>query len=370
MLIGVDASRATASQRTGTESYSLNLIRALSGLVLESGHQLRLYHRSEESVDLFGSAEGIEHVLIPFPLVWTHLRLAGELHKRPPDIFYTPAHVIPYSYHQPSVATVHDLGYFYYPEAHTRRQLRYLQWSTRHNSNRARKIIADSETTKSDLLRLLQVDGKKIEVVYPGLDPYLECSPDPEQVPAVLEKYGICQPYLLYIGTIQPRKNLIRLINSFLTSELEHQLVLAGRPGWLSGPIVAHVDSLDAEQRKRILFPGYVDEADKGALISAADALLYPSLYEGFGFPLIEANACGTPVMASNTSSLPEIAGKAALLVDPSDESAMQRGIEQIVSDSALRANLTRTGLENASRFSWDLAAQKILAILESTTGA
>ncbi len=369
MIIGIDASRAMVGERTGTEAYSLFLTRALSQLAVSRGHQVRLYYRGQPDEQIISDAEGIEHVGLSFPRLWTHLRLASELHRRPPDVFYTPAHVIPYSYHRPSVATVHDLGFLHYPDAHTSRQLLYLRWSTGHNSRRARRIIADSSATKRDLIQSYKIASQKIEVIYPGIDPELRPVTDPGKRAAVIKKYGVAAPYILYIGTIQPRKNLIRLIDGFVSSGIEHQLVLAGKPGWLAEPINAHIQGLDTADRERVLSTGYIAPEDKSALISAADALVFPSLYEGFGFPLIEANACGTPVLASNSSSLPEIAGDAALLVDPLDVVAIGEGITQILSDDTLRDNLVTAGLANTKRFSWETAAEKTLDLLEIAAG-
>jgi glycosyltransferase involved in cell wall biosynthesis len=365
MVIGADASRAAEGERTGTEAYSLFLLKELSKLAVAEGHRVRLYHRDQPAEELCSETAGIEHVVLSFPRMWTHLRLASELHRKPPDIFFTPAHVIPYSYHGPSVATVHDLGFLHYPEAHSRSQLRYLRWSTEHNAKRARRVIADSEATKVDLLHYYHIPAGQVEVIYPGIDPDLRPESDQGIISAVLEKYGVSAPYLLYLGTIQPRKNLIRLIDAYLGTRTEHQLVLAGKLGWLSEPIISHVEGLDADDRKRIRVPGYIAREDKNALITAAGALVFPSLYEGFGFPLIEANACGTPVLASNSSSLPEIAGDAALLVDPLSEGAIRDGIERIVSDEPLRNGLVQAGLKNARRFSWETAAEQTLAVLE-----
>jgi glycosyltransferase involved in cell wall biosynthesis len=315
---------------------------------------------------MFPIADGIEHVELSFPRLWTHLKLASELHRNPPDVFFTPAHVIPYSYRRPSVATVHDLGFLHYPDAHTRRQIVYLRWSTGHNSRRARRVIADSEATKEDLIRYYKIPAEKVVVVFPGIDPLLWPVSDADKRAFVVEKYGITPPYVLHIGTIQPRKNLTRLIDSFIGTGVDRQLVLAGKLGWLAEPIVAKVQEMKPADRERILLAGYIAAEDKGALISAADALVFPSLYEGFGFPLVEANACGTPVLASNSSSLPEIAGDAALLVDPLDQTAIGDGIFQILNDETLRNRLVEAGIINAQRYSWETAAVKTLDVLEN----
>ena len=371
MIIGVDASRAATRQRTGTEAYASYLIQALAPLAARHGHQLRLYFNQPPPPALFPENDFVEQIIIPFPRLWTHLRLAWELQWRPPDVFFTPAHVIPYTYRGPSVATVHDLGYHYFPEAHTPRQLAYLRWSTRYNGRTARRIIADSQATKNDLIRFDGLEPDKIDVVYPGIDPALRPLTDREQITAVLQKYGITPPYLLFLSTLQPRKNLVRLIHAYAAAGAPHQLVLAGKKGWLAEPILAEIDQQLAAnpQSPKILTPGFIDDDDKAALLSGATALLYPSLYEGFGFPVLEAQACGAPVLCANSSSLPEVAGEAALLVNPEDTEAIAAAIKRLVNDPLLRHELALAGLENVKRFTWQETAVQVLQVLEEALG-
>ncbi|MCA9973515.1 MAG: glycosyltransferase family 4 protein [Anaerolineales bacterium] len=365
MIIGVDASRAVAAQRTGTEGYAFFLIQALIPLAAARGHQLRLYF-NQPPPDDFPDGRHVEQVVLPFPRLWTHWRLARELHGRPPDIFFTPAHVIPWSYRRPSVATVHDLGYHHYPEAHTQSQLWYLKWSTRLNGRLSRHLIADSRTTAADLIRFYGTPPEKITVVYPGTDPALEPIADPDAITPVLRRYGVHPPYLLYLSTLQPRKNLIRLIRAYVASGVPHQLVIAGKKGWLADPILDEIFHLELDVARRIILPGFVPEGDKAALLSGATALLYPSLYEGFGFPVVEAQQCGTPVLAANTSSLPEIAGDSALLIDPLDVAALADGIRRLTRDPLLRHELVEKGHENVRRFTWRETAARVLGVLET----
>jgi glycosyltransferase involved in cell wall biosynthesis len=388
MIIGVDASRAVTRQRTGTEAYAYFLTQALIPLAAERGYQLRLYFNQPPPSDLFPEDDFVEHVVIPFPRLWTHLRLAWELQRQPPDLFFTPAHVIPYTYRGLSVATVHDLGYHYFPEAHPPRQLSYLRWSTRHNGRIARRIIADSQATKNDLIRFDEVAPDKIDVVYPGIDPGLRPLSNREQITAVLQKYGITPPYLLFLSTLQPRKNLVRLIQAYAAAKVPHQLVLAGKQGWLAEPILTEVNhqssivnrqssivnrqssiinrqSSIVNRQSSIVTPGFIDDDDKAALLSGATALLYPSLYEGFGFPVLEAQACGAPVLCANSSSLPEVAGEAALLIDPEDTEAITVAIQRLVNDPLLRHQLALAGLENVRRFTWRETAVQVLQVLE-----
>ena len=205
-------------------------------------------------------------------------------------------------------------------------------------------------------------------MVYPGSDSALHPVSDKNELTAVQQKYGIIAPYLLYIGTLQPRKNLQRLICAYANSGVTQQLVLAGKKGWLSAPILETIRALPASVTERIHLPGYVAESDKAALISGATALLFPSLYEGFGFPVLEGQACETAVLTSNSSSLPEVTGDGALLVDPRDQEAITAGIRRLVEDDRLRTKLINAGQINSGRFRWHKAAVQTLSVLEKAS--
>ena len=366
MLIGIDASRSVAAQRTGTENYSLYVIRSL--LALDQGHRYRLYFNQPPSAGLFEVSEHVEEVEIPFPRLWTHVRLSWEMVQRVPDVLFVPAHVLPLTHPRRSVATVHDLGYLYYPETHTRRARWYLDWSTRHNAHHAAHVIADSEATRSDLICHYHVPERKITVVYPGGGTSLHPVADASRLSAVKRRYGLPESYLLYVGTIHPRKNLLRLVEAYellqrWSDVSDLSLVIAGKKGWLYESIFRRTTELGLENR--VIFPGYVDSDDLPALMSGAVAFVLPSLYEGFGLPAWEAMACGTPVVCSNVSALPEVVGDAALLADPLDVPGLADAMRQIATDETLRWELRERGFEQAARFSWERCAREVLGILE-----
>jgi glycosyltransferase involved in cell wall biosynthesis len=294
MLIGIDASRGVAARPTGTEVYSQRLIEAL--LKLESPHSFRLYLRSRPPA---GAFPGAELGVMPFPRLWTHMRLSWEMARRPPDVLFIPAHVLPLVHPRASLVTVHDLGYLYFPEAHPWGQRWYLDLSTRWNARFAAHVLADSEATKADLVARYATPPEKITVAFPGRDESLAPVDDPAAIGAVKARYGIAGSYFLYLGTLQPRKNLARLIAAFAGMPPETVLVLAGRRGWLYEDLFAQARRLGLEGR--VLFPGYVREEDKAALLSGALVFVFPSLYEGFGLPVLEAQACGCPVITSAT---------------------------------------------------------------------
>jgi glycosyltransferase involved in cell wall biosynthesis len=372
VLVGIDASRAVIAQRTGTEVYSLHLIRGL----LEGGraHRFRLYFSQPPPQGLIPVVDHCERRVIPFPRLWTHLRLSAEMLARPPDVLFVPSHVLPLVHPRRSVVTVHDLGYHYYPEAHTADQRCYLEWSTRYHVRTAAHIVADSQATKDDLVRLYGAAPNRVTVAHLGVDPSLQPVYDPVLLARVRLKYGISAPYLLYVGTLQPRKNLARLIEAFGEvgmwgngQGLGLQLVLAGKRGWLCEEILSRVRELGLSGQ--VVFPGYVDGADLAALYSGASLFVMPSLYEGFCMPALEAMACGTPVVCSNVSSLPEVVGDAAWLFDPRDVAAMALAMKGVLEDGDRRQAMVARGFEQVRRFTWTRCAQQVLGVLERVTG-
>jgi len=370
MLIGIDSSRAARAERTGTEAYSLHLIRAL--LVAAPQHRFRLYADRPLPHEL--DAPNAAPRVMPFPRLWTHARLSAEMLTHPPDVLLVPAHVVPLI-HPRTVVAVHDLGYLYFPLAHPFSARLYLDLSTRWSVRAAARVIADSQATKDDLVRRYRTSPDKISVVYPGRDESLRRVNDPAAIEAVKRRYGIPGDYLLYLGTLQPRKNITRLVQAFsIQSQISNlksenlQLVVAGGKGWLYNDIYAKVKQLELEGQ--VLFPGRVAEEDKAALISGAVALLLPSLYEGFGLPVVEAMQCGTPVICSNTSSQPEVAGEAALLVDPTNIGELAQAMWRLLDDANLRQMLVERGYTQAQKFSWATCAAQVLSILESVPQA
>ena len=369
MLIGVDASRATSVQRTGTEFYSARLIEAL--VALDTDHHYRLYlNGAPKKPGFFRNnrlydSPHVELRTIRLPRLWTHIRLALEVAIRPPDVLFVPSHVVPLWTRVRAAVTVHDLGYLFFPNAHPARQRRYLDWSTRHSARAARVVIADSEATKADLVAHYCISPEKIVVAHPGFDSDLARVTDPSTIATVKRRYGVQGDYFVHIGTLQPRKNLARLIQAFSKLPVADsvQLVLAGKTGWLYDELFRMVRCLGLEGR--VLFPGYIAQEDKAALLSGAVAYVFPSLYEGFGFPVLEAQACDTPLICANGSSLPEVAGDGALLIDPLVKDDLVQAMARLMADACLRAELVARGRRNRKRFSWRTCAETVLAALE-----
>ncbi len=380
MLIGIDASRALRAQRTGTENYSWQLIRHL--LALGSRHRFRLYCPQPPPAGLFDLPDPAversqtELRVIPMPRLWTHARLSVEVTKRPPDVLFVPSHILPALHPRRSVVTVHDLGYRYFPAAHKTFDRIYLDLGTRFNARSAAHVLADSQATKDDLVRFTGIAAQKITVVYLGRNETLAPVVDPQRLEEVQQRLAIqrpgepAAPAIVYVGTLQPRKNLVRLVDAFALVRQQRpdlRLVLAGKRGWLADPIFERVAALGLDDAVR--FPGFVADADLPALLSSALCFAFPSLHEGFGFPVLEAQACGAPVLAANTSSLPEVAGDGALLVDPLDTAAIAAGLLRLAEDEALRDRLRAAGFANLRRFSWQRCAKETLAVLDAVGG-
>jgi glycosyltransferase involved in cell wall biosynthesis len=350
---------------TGTEHYAIELIRAL--IRLNTRHQLTLYFRDPPAPDLFPAADRVEYRVIPFRRAWTHLRFAAALWRDRPDVTFVPAHTLPFWFPGRTVVTVHDLGFRHFPQAHPTRDRLYLDWTTRYSAHRATLILADSQATATDLGTFYGTPAAKIRVVYPGVETPAPSSAGQEAtavIAAVRQKYSLPERYFLFIGTLQPRKNIpiiVRAYQRWRQTQVAPDvgLVLAGGKGWLyDDGWVAGLPGLH--------LPGYIDETDKAALYTGAQALVFPSLYEGFGFPVVEAQRCGLPVITSTTSSLPELAGDAAVLVDPLDEAAIAQALGRLNEDETLRANLRQKGYARAAQFTWTRAAESALAALEA----
>jgi glycosyltransferase involved in cell wall biosynthesis len=377
MLIGIDASRAVRSTVTGTERYSREIIRNLLLLPRASEHRWRLYVDKEPDSDLFplgpnGSPEELSHIEVcnlPRINIWSHRTLGPEVVSHPPDVLFVPSHVVPFtlapSRLPPTVVTVHDLGYHALPGSHTFRQRQYLTWSTRWSTSAATLVIAVSQATAADVLRHYVRDPNKIRVIHEAAGEWRV--PSQTAMDEVKAVYQLQRPYALYVGTIQPRKNVARLIEAYTLLADEEavtwDLVIAGGAGWLSEPIFDLVRT--SRFADRIHLTGYVPEEHLAPLLAGASFFCYPSLFEGFGLPVLEAQTAGVPVLTTYSSSLPEVAGDAAILVDPTDVGAIAAAMLQLSEDEELRQKLIAAGYENIKRFSWEKAASETLAVLE-----
>ena len=290
-------------------------------------------------------------------VLWEQFAQPWALRRIGAHLVHGPAFVGPVFAPCPVVVTIHDLSFIRFPELFRPANRLYLTVLTRLSARRARRLIAVSAHTAAETTRLLTIPPERIDVVYHGVDPAFRPLPAGE-VAAFRQRRGLPERFIFFVGTLEPRKNLVRLVEAFAHIRDGHVgLVLAGGKGWLYDELFARVEALGLG--KEVLFPGYVMNDELPLWYNGATTLAYPSLYEGFGMPVLEAQACGTPVLTSNVSSLPEAAGDAALMVDPRDVEALAAGLNRLLTDEPLRRQLRSAGLAHAGQFTWSHTAQE-----------
>jgi len=356
-------------QKAGLASYARELAAHL--LQMEPGISWRAFHYDRRPpVSLPTPLDALPRYVVPWGAYrWrltTALRhflgLSMDRFFAGVDLFHATEHLLPRFSSVRTVFTLHDLIFLFHPETHKPLNRWFLTLMMPRFLRAADAVIAVSECTKRDAIRFYSIPEEKITVIYEGVSPRFRPA-NPEAVRAVREKYGLPERFILYVGTIEPRKNLTTLLEAFhhLLATRDLRLVFVGKKGWLYEGFFRRLRELGLEDR--VIFTGYVPDEDLPAIYSAADLFVFPSLYEGFGLPVLEAMACGTPVVCSNTSSLPEVAGDAAILVDPTDVRALAGAMERVLTDEHLRAEIYAKGLGRARQFTWAKAAQETLKV-------
>ncbi len=367
MRIALDAIPLVAA-KTGIGHYTDALAEWLARV--HTDHQYELISPFDFEFDpCHGTPANLSKKYIPVRSIfrkWWLIGLPSFLQISPVDLFHGTNYCVPVFAPCPTIVTVHDMSLLAQSGTHESENVRRGKRRLPIMIRRAKMIIAPSEWTKQEIIRHLGTKPEKIRVIPEAardkMKPLL-----PEEQTAVLYKHGIRSPYLLFVGTIEPRKNLVTLVRAYheLLRETPHQpqLVMCGGRGWLEDDVFRLVEELKLQDQVR--FTGYVDDADLPALYSGAEAFVYPSIYEGFGLPPLEAMACGTPVITSNVSSLPEVVGEAGLLHDPQDHRALTRHFVTLLGDRAASDKLQRAGLTQASLFSWERAARETQSLYD-----
>ena len=275
------------------------------------------------------------------------------------DVLHCPLNVLPIASRVPVVLTIHDLTFLRYPERFHPAKQRYLATFTRYAARHASRIVTDSASTRADVIDAFGIDPNRVAVVYPGVDPdFRPYDGEGESPHAFRARMGVPEQYVLYLGTLEPRKNVDRLVRAFarlVWEGLPHTLVLAGGRGW----DYAAIDRAIADEGigHRVIVPGYVRREDQPLWYSAAELFVYPSQYEGFGLPVLEALACGTPVVTSDASSLPEVVGRAGITIDPTDEVALTDAMRSVLTETRVATHLREAGPAQALSFTWAEAA-------------
>jgi glycosyltransferase involved in cell wall biosynthesis len=360
--IAIDASPAAKVPRTGTEFYTLYLILAMARLDSENEYTLLLNDSvPQEFADVPSNFVARR---IPRRKLWAQTRLARELRRLKPDVFFAPANVIPFLFPTRCVTTIHDVAFHYFPQCYSPTARCYLELTTRFALHTAAKVIAVSQATKDDLVRIYGADPGRIEVIHSGLTVRETEVPTPDQVASTLKRYDITPPYLLFLGRLETKKNLARIVQAFLRLKergIPHQLVLGGTPGVGFDEAARLINA--SPHGMDVVLTGYMG-AEKADLFAGAEAFVFPSLYEGFGFPILEAATYGVPIITSRTSALVEVAGEAALLVDPLDVEEIAGAMLRVIEDGQLRSELVRLGRDRLREFDWGVTASRVLEVL------
>jgi glycosyltransferase involved in cell wall biosynthesis len=372
LRIGIDYT-AAVRQEAGIGRYTRELMRALAKL--DRGHDYVLFTAAggQRLVDT-GWPANFHMRSVPLSdrtlaILWHRLQLPlwVELATGPVDIFHSPDFVLPPVRRARTLLTVHDLSFMRYPQCADAHLRVYLNKVVPRSMHRAHLVLADSQHTKDDLVELLDVNADKIEVIYPGVEERFRPTKDQALLEKVRKRYNLPPRFILGLGTLQPRKNFTRLIRAYsllITRYPSLHLVIVGGKGWLYEEIYATVERLGLEEK--VIFPGFVADGDLPALYSLADLFAFPSLYEGFGLPPLEAMACGTPVITSDASSLPEVVGEAGLMVEATDVEALAEAMKRTLENDALREGMIAKGVDQARKFTWKEAASRLLSLYET----
>lgn len=279
------------------------------------------------------------------------------------DIYFFPDFVEYPHWTGKSVVMIHDLSFLHVPQYVAKLNEIFLRYFVSISAKRADHLIANSEYTKQDIVNTYKIPEDRVTVAYPGVDRKKFKPASKPQIAEVREAYGLEKPFILYLGTLEPRKNIVSILTAYasLENRKDFNLVLAGKKGWMYGELFKQVGELGIEED--VVFTDFVPDKHKPALLSAAEVFVYPSFFEGFGMPVVEAQACGTPVITSNVTSLPEAGGKAVVYVDPERIDDLEGAMENLLSSPKLRESLREKGLKNARKFRWEESAQKVLQI-------
>lgn len=374
LSIGVNAhllSFTPGYRRAGVSQYTEQIVRHLMASLPRSDDTLTVFAGPSVPPDGY-VPDGVRWVSSRLPTGHAPGRILWEQSIAPVvaartglDVLFCPVNVVPLACPVPSVVTVHDLAFLAYPEAFHAAKRRYLTAMTRLSVHRARRVIAVSAHTRDDLTRHFGVCSARIAVIPNAADDRYGPADDPAVVTRFKAEHNLPERFILFVGTLEPRKNLRRLIEAFALlgdAEADVTLVIVGASGWLTSDIAPLVQSRGLSDRT--IFTGYVPDVDLPRWYQAATVFCYPSLYEGFGLPVLEALACGTPVITARTSSLPDVTGDAACLIDPSDVQDIAHALRSLLADEARRQEMSEAGIARSRLYSWERTAAATLDVI------
>jgi glycosyltransferase involved in cell wall biosynthesis len=377
MLIGIDASRANKPVKTGVEWYSWHLIQELKKLTVKDGHSWILYTNDPLKDELAELPENWYEVRAKWPpkRLWTQVRMSWEMWRRPIDVLFVPAHVLPPIRPDRSVVTIHDVGFHRIPKLYSKADIGYHETTTKSIAKSDARIITVSEFSGREIVDLYKVKSQRIAITYPGVDHDLyRPIADGSSIEAKLKQLHVPRPYFLYIGRLEAKKNVLNLVKAFDVFKMHRgvgdptHLILAGVPGNGFDEIKKAINA--SVFKHQILQLGYTDEENIPYLLNGAEALVHVSLYEGFGITPVQAMACGCPVVSSDAASLPEVIGTGnAIFVPPMQTEVISRALERIVSEHGLKEALRQKGIARAARYTWKATAEATLPVLTQWIG-
>lgn len=365
MNIGIDVSTLTKFTG-GVNSYIVNLIENLAKIDGENRYFLYTHKNLETPLNLKNDRFVLRQNNNPHRLIWLQAQLPKILKKDRINVLHSPCYLVPLVSKVPAAVTIHDMTSALFPESFVLKHRLIYGTFVPLSARKAVKIIADSENTKKDIARLFSIRESKIETIHLGVDGKFSTGYSGREVGENRKKYKLDNKYILCVSTVAPRKNLVRLLESFkLLIEKkkinDYSLVIAGKRGWMCDDVFDTHKKLNLE--KKVMFLDFIPEADLPLLYRGASLFVFPSLYEGFGLPPLEAMACGVPVITSNTSCFPEILQKSAIMVDPCDVNRLADEMYNVINDKGLRNELIRRGLEWVKKFTWNSTARKTLEL-------
>lgn len=375
MLIGIDANEANTDRKVGISEYAFELLKQFVQFNV-SNLKFQIYLKDLPRDDFPRPSSNWEYHRVGPNKFWTQIGLPLHLFLKrdKPDVFFSPGHYAPRFSPVPTVISIMDLAFFHFPEYFTKKDLAQLKSWTDYSVRKAKAIITISESSKNDILKEYGVTANKIHVVYPGIKDAATLIPHIYPMQELQTKYGISKEFILFVGTLQPRKNISRLIEAFselIKQKKYHdsslQLVIVGKKGWQYEPILGSPKKFGIEDKVKFL--DFVPDEELAMLYKNALCFAFPSLYEGFGLPILEAMKLGCPVITSNISSMPEAGGDAALYVNPRDVEDITKKLDKVVSSSDLRREMVEKGKKQAQKFSWEKAAKETLNVLEQVAG-
>ena len=299
-------------------------------------------------------------------ILYEHFLLSKQFAGQKTELLHCPSYILPWNWKGKSVLTIHDTIALDFPEYCSFANRAYFRFALPYSINKADRIIAVSHTVKNDILQKFPGCSSKIEVIYHGIDNIFREAPTTEKLREVRQKYGLPEKYILFVGNIEPKKNIARLIEAFRNlvkhSEIPHSLVIAGQFAWKCKDII----QVKKQNDKRIIFPGYIHQSDLPAVYSLADLFVFPSLYEGFGIPPLEAMACGVPAIVSNAGALPEITAGNAFMIDPLSVASIETAMYKLLHENDLRNNFIEKGRIHIEKFNWKTTWEKTAKLYHS----